>query len=359
MGKHVSKAQINTVATAPACALLQEVANIGADPAALLAQLKLPFSLDDLRSGRVATLSRAHFSVLCRACMALLEDHACKLGVYPPMTRQEFDMLCYCVINCKTLAELIERASRFCAMLGGRAGKLWLEPAGDTTLFQMQTFRGKHTASGLLVDITGLTAYHRLFSWLIGEYIALEDIGVNYRELLGRDTLFDLFHYTFSFDRAVNGFRFPSHYLARPVVRSYQELTELLQLFPFDFLSTDLQTQQLADALHHIVMTTLMKQEPMPTIAQLAHVFNISSATFRRRLEEEQTSIKLIKEKCRRELATELLRDESRTFEEIATQLGFSDANAFRRAFKGWFGSTPSDYRKTRQGAERSGSSVS
>lgn len=346
MTRHVSKAQLNTVPAALAVALLQEVANIGGVPEETLARLRLPFTLADLRGGRVPALSRVHFAVLCRACMAQLEDHACKLGVYPPMTQDEFDMLCYCVINCKTLAEVIERAAKFCAMLGGRAGRLWLEREGDSAVFHMQTFRGKHTASGLLVDIIGLTAYHRLFGWLIGEAIEADEIGMNYGELLPSDMLYDLFHYTLSFNKTCNGFRFPAHYLERPVVRLYSELVQLLKLFPFDLISTDIQTQSLADALHNIVMDKLMKQEPIPTIAQFANVFNISSATFRRRLEEEQTSIKQIKEKCRRDLAVELLRDPSLTFEEVAAQLGFSDANAFRRAFKSWMGASPADYRR-------------
>ena len=349
MGRHVSKAQLNVVPTALANALLQEVANIGVAPEDVLERIRFPYSLAQLRGGDVPTLSRVHFAILCRQCMALLEDHACKLGVYPPMTQDEFDMLCYCVINCKNLREVIERASRFCAMLGGRAGKLWIEVEGESANFYMQTFRGKHTASGLLVDIIGLTAYHRLFGWLIGEVVELEEIGMNYGELLPSEMLYDLFHYHLSFNKTCNGFRFPVRYLDRPVVRSYPELLQLLRLFPFDLISTDIQTQNLADALHNIVMDKLMKQQSIPTIAQLANLFNISSATFRRRLEEEETSIKQIKEKCRRELAVDLLRDPSLTFEEIAAQLGFSDANAFRRAFKNWMGMSPADFRRSQR----------
>jgi AraC-like DNA-binding protein len=262
------------------------------------------------------------------------------------MTQEEFNMLCYCVVNCKNLEEAIARAARFCGMLGGRAGELWLTRDGEDAVFHMKTFRGQLTVSGMLVDITGLSAYHRLFSWLIGEYIDVAEFGINYPELLGRDVIFELFHYRMTVAAEVNYFRFPARCLQQPLIRSYQQLVALLQLFPFDLMSTDLQFQRLADALHNIIMTKLLKREPIPTIAQLASVFNLSSATLRRRLEEEQTAISQIKEKCRRELAVELLRDESLTFEAIAAQLGFSDANAFRRAFKNWTGASPSDYRK-------------
>ncbi len=351
MPKHVSKAIAATASANLAQALLQEVTKIGGDPAAVLARLRLPFSLKDLQSGGLKQISGLHFARLCRECMALLEDHACRLGVYPPMTQDEFDMLCYCVINCKNLAEVIERAAKFCAMLGGRAGSLSLDSGADSAHFFMQTFRGKPTASGLLVDITGLTAYHRLFSWLISETIEIAEIGVNYQPLLGQDLIFELFHYKVAFAQPLNGFQFPAHYLQRPVVRSHRELIELLKLFPFDLVATDLHSQTLSDALQVIIMGRLAKHEAIPTIAQLANLFNISSATFRRRLLEERTSIQLIKDKCRSELAHTLLSDPDLTLEEIAEDLGFSDANAFRRAFKSWTGAAPSDYRKRHAGA--------
>jgi hypothetical protein len=72
MVRHVSRAQLNVVPAAPARALLQEVANIGIDPAPVLARLKLPFTPEDLRSGRVANLPHLHFARLSRECMALL-----------------------------------------------------------------------------------------------------------------------------------------------------------------------------------------------------------------------------------------------------------------------------------------------
>jgi AraC-like DNA-binding protein len=132
------------------------------------------------------------------------------------------------------------------------------------------------------------------------------------------------------------------------VVRSYQELLELLRFFPFDLFTSDLQFQRLDEALHVLIKNALLKREPTPTLTQLASLFNVSQATFRRRLEEAQTSITQVKEKCRQELASELLRNEQFTLEEIADKLGFSDAGAFRRAFKAWTGMPPSAYRQTR-----------
>ncbi|HSB96877.1 MAG TPA: helix-turn-helix domain-containing protein [Spongiibacteraceae bacterium] len=360
--KHVSKPAISQIAAAPAVALLHEVGNHKLDAAGILRRARIPYSLADIRDGKVASLARHHFSALCRECITALEQHASQQGVYPPMHQAEFEMLCYCVINCKTLAEAIERAASFCRMLNGRAGELMLERREADATFTMKTFRGKQTTSALLADLLGLTAYHRLFSWLIGETISIgrassisssdtggtSDAGamaVVYPELIGADTVFDLFHYSIRFDAASNHFEFAARYLDKPVVRSYQELLQLLRFFPFDLFTTDLQFQRLDEALHTLIKGALLKHEPAPTIAQLASLFNVSQATLRRRLDEEQTSITAIKEKCRYELANELLHNRQNTLEEIADKLGFSDAGAFRRAFKTWTGVTPSEYR--------------
>jgi AraC-like DNA-binding protein len=79
----------------------------------------------------------------------------------------------------------------------------------------------------------------------------------------------------------------------------------------------------------------------------LANLFNISKATLRRRLEQENTSISDIKDSCRCNLAYELLQHPDLTLEEIADRLCFSNASSFRRAFSSWTGITPTDYRQT------------
>jgi AraC-like DNA-binding protein len=103
---------------------------------------------------------------------------------------------------------------------------------------------------------------------------------------------------------------------------------------------------QFAEAVEHLIATQLARGEAIPTLTQFASFFNISSATFRRRLAEEHISLGEIKERCRRDLAVELLAPEFRLkVADVATRLGFSDARAFRRAFRLWTGQSPDAYR--------------
>lgn len=329
-----------------ALTLLQDTAAIGGNPAQLLTRLGLPYSLDDLRKGRIKTISDHQFILIYRECITMLSEHANRESNLPPMSKDEVDMLCYCVINCENLAQVIQRAAKFCAMLGGRAAELSLEVGGDEAIFHMDTLRLPHSTSGLLADLTGLSFYHRLFSWLIGEPIPIPGYAVTYENRGNTETLLRLFHHPILYSQPGNHFRFAAKYLTKPVVRSYQRLLELLNLFPFDLMRDPTASGQFADAVQHLITTQLARGEAIPTLNQFSSFFNISSATFRRRLAEEKVSLGDIKERCRRDLCLELLAPESRLkVADVATRLGFSDARAFRRAFRLWTGQSPDAYR--------------
>lgn len=326
--------------------LLQDIIAIGEDPAHVLVSLRLPFSLDDLRKGRVPMISDPQFILIYRECITILSGHANGECNLPPMSKDEVDMLCYCVINCETLEQVIQRAARFCAMLGGRAATLSLKIDRDKAIFHMETIRLPRSSSGLLVDLSGLCFYQRLFSWLIGETIPISGYGVTWENLNNTELLFRLFQQPIHYSQPSNHFQFSSNYLAKPVVRSYQRLVELLSVFPFDLIRSPTGENQFSEAVEHLIATQLALGVAIPTLAQFASFFNISGATFRRRLAHEQVRLGEIKERCRRNLAMELLGSESRLkITDVATRLGFSDSRSFRRAFGLWTGQSPDAYR--------------
>lgn len=77
----------------------------------------------------------------------------------------------------------------------------------------------------------------------------------------------------------------------------------------------------------------------------IARVMAMGVATLRRRLEEEGTSYSDIVDNLRKELAQRYLQNHETSISEVAFLLGFSDVRAFARAFKRWFGSSPTEYR--------------
>jgi AraC-like DNA-binding protein len=85
------------------------------------------------------------------------------------------------------------------------------------------------------------------------------------------------------------------------------------------------------------------------SINQVAGALQLSTRTLRRRLSEEGASFRTLSEHIRVQTAQRLLREQGMTVAAAAEQLGFSDARAFRRAFKRWQGQVPGEIRQPNQ----------
>ena len=80
----------------------------------------------------------------------------------------------------------------------------------------------------------------------------------------------------------------------------------------------------------------------------IAERLKMSERTLRRKLELEGTSFRELIDELRAQAAIKYVRDTDLTVEDIAFALGFSDAAAFRHAFRRWTKSAPHEYRRAR-----------
>ncbi len=78
----------------------------------------------------------------------------------------------------------------------------------------------------------------------------------------------------------------------------------------------------------------------------LADRFAMHRRTLNRRLELCGTSFRALEGQARREIACELLRDTGNSIESVASELGYTSASAFTRAFSKWEGLPPAAWRK-------------
>lgn len=79
--------------------------------------------------------------------------------------------------------------------------------------------------------------------------------------------------------------------------------------------------------------------------AALASMFNISKRTLRRKLGQNGVTFRSLMLKVRQDLAERYIRGDSYTVTEIAFLLGYTDPSAFSRAFRSWFGCSPTKMR--------------
>ena len=89
----------------------------------------------------------------------------------------------------------------------------------------------------------------------------------------------------------------------------------------------------------------MLRQQPRWGKERVADQFALSGRHLVRKLAEEGTSFKLLREQVLQRMAEQLLREDVR-LSEVAERLGFSDESALVKAFRRWTGMTPGQFRQ-------------
>lgn len=134
---------------------------------------------------------------------------------------------------------------------------------------------------------------------------------------------------------------FPSHWLTRPLPDADAFLYRLLERRA---------VQEVADR------DTLLSRETRRAVrdllqsgecsrAAVAGKLGLHERTFGRRLQATGTTFRQLLDTTRADVAKQLLHDTRSPIGRIADTLGYTDATAFTRAFRGWTGMTPREFR--------------
>ncbi len=101
------------------------------------------------------------------------------------------------------------------------------------------------------------------------------------------------------------------------------------------------------DLVRKIRTACLNSARRCPTAEETAEQLGLSLRTLHRRLAADGLSYKQILDNMRRTVAIEFLKNTHLQIEQVAERVGFSDAASFRKAFRKWTGSSPTDYRRS------------
>lgn len=184
---------------------------------------------------------------------------------------------------------------------------------------------------------------HRTLSWAIGRRVVLTRMQVPYPEprhlryyaaAFGLVPTFDAERLSYSFDAAM---------LDAPLLRSDADLDEWIDGAPTNYFSTRDWGSGTQDQVRRILETGLQGDWPSPD--DVAARLSVSAHHLRRLLREEGTSMTEIKEDLLRDAAISSLVTGKESVEDLSARLGFSEASAFRRAFRRWTGMPPGSYR--------------
>ena len=78
----------------------------------------------------------------------------------------------------------------------------------------------------------------------------------------------------------------------------------------------------------------------------LAALLHVSPRTLHRQLKEEGATLQGLKDEVRRTRAVELLHRTQRPIKQVAEAAGFVNEKSFIRAFRGWTGQSPAEFRR-------------
>jgi AraC-like DNA-binding protein len=73
---------------------------------------------------------------------------------------------------------------------------------------------------------------------------------------------------------------------------------------------------------------------------------HMSPRTLHRQLKDEGATLQALKDEVRRHRATELLLRSRRPVKQVAEAAGFQSEKSFIRAFRGWTGHSPAEFRR-------------
>ena len=86
--------------------------------------------------------------------------------------------------------------------------------------------------------------------------------------------------------------------------------------------------------------------QPQQNLETVAQHFAMSPATFKRKLKQHHTRFSALQDCINRQTAVFNIATLAQSNETLAGELNFSDLTNFRRAFKRWTGTTPSQLRE-------------
>ncbi|MEU6579437.1 AraC family transcriptional regulator [Nocardia sp. NPDC046763] len=315
--------------------LLREAERRGLDAMPLVLASGLTPAMMDNPQAR-ATVDQ--MSVLTRAVWKLTGDELFGLG--PSVPRGTLNLLGISLVHAEDLRDVIARACEGTAVMSG-APDITAEFGVERTRVEIDLSRlddPEHLGSESMMAML-----HRFVGWLIGRRIVLRSIEFPYPAPPHADFYDVIFGRTPIFGARQTAMTFDSELLTLPVVRTEREMREFVRAMPMTWYSTRDDEPSTGERVRRVLERGLKGE--WPTSEDIAARLAVSVPHLRRLLREEGTSVSRIKEEILRDAAVASLVRGEESVEDLAQRLGFSEASAFRRAFRRWTGSPPGAYR--------------
>ncbi|WP_439134013.1 AraC family transcriptional regulator [Pseudomaricurvus sp.] len=263
-----------------------------------------------------------------------LASEPCRFGVFP--------MLCERLIHTSNLREAMQETQRFYGLIT-RALRFELEETQNDVRVTIVLDQPELDQNHVLIELL-LLIWHRFPSWLIGQVIPLTQVQLAYPTPQHAEEYRLLFPAPREFNQSHNTLVWPKEVLELPVHRNMDQLKRYLSQVPLLWF----RKQRFADFQTERVIQLLEQTEDFhhTTLEDIAEQLHMTSRTLRRKLTAEGSKFQQLKDDLRRDQAIYWLSQEGVSITETGQKIGYTETASFIRAFRGWTGLSPGQYKK-------------
>ncbi|MCB2017428.1 MAG: AraC family transcriptional regulator [Hydrogenophaga sp.] len=293
-----------------------------------------------------AKVTAAQFEALSAAAMQALDDEA--LGWFArPLPWGSYGMLARASLSSPTLGVALKRWCRHHGLLT-RDITLAVEIQGDEARVVLSEHRppGGPDGGDAMREFCFVSVLRNALGqacWMADSRIPLLGACFTFAAPPHAEVYRVLFDGPTRFDADETSIRFDARYLALPVKRDEAAMRQMLQrALPIQvrpYRRDRLLVQRVRQVLRHQALEAHNADD-------LAALLHTSARTLHRQLRDEGATLQALKDEVRRDRAIALLQRTSRPVKQVAAAAGFQNEKSFIRAFKGWTGKTPGEWRE-------------
>ena len=269
-----------------------------------------------------------------------------------PMRVGSFEFLCRGCLSAPTLAEALARASRFLHLVLPDLTVSVRRSHGHAELVITESRRladNPEDPGRIFAFEWLLRLLHGLSCWLAGRGIGLDNVIFPYRKPAHFADYALIFTEDSRFAPTVPGgmgtlvASFNANLLDLPIRRDEAALATFLDGAPGKITMLYRRDREMVTRVRDLLRAALPDTLNLDDIADRLH---LSPRTIHRRLEDEGSSFRGIKDALRRDMALARLTKTRDSIAKVAADLGYADTSAFYRAFVEWTGMAPIHYRR-------------
>lgn len=182
--------------------------------------------------------------------------------------------------------------------------------------------------------------------WITGADMPLNEVRFRHAAPEDRAPFTSYFGCPVRFDAAENALAFAAPLLEQPLLQADAELNLAMRDEARKAITRRHGDDAIAIAVGQALAPLLPKCEA--SLNQVATTLGLNPRSLQRRLAEAGYTFQELLDATRRELSQVYLRDPALSALDVALLLGYAEQSSFTRAFRGWFGATPSAWRSKR-----------